>query len=60
MRKITLETTDNTCTDDTAGLMAVSSSLETLSFESEPESFAEYTQKVISLNRIHSDLFFDF
>jgi hypothetical protein len=45
MRKIAIENSDESYTDDNAGLMAASS--ETLEFEHEAETFDEYTQKVV-------------
>ncbi len=49
MRKIAIENTDNSYTDDNAGLIAVSPSLiRTFLFENEAQTFAEYTQYVIN------------
>jgi hypothetical protein len=49
MRKIAIENTDNSCTDDNAGLIAVSPTLiKTFLFENEAQNFAEYTQYVIN------------
>ena len=45
MRKIEIENTNETYTDDNAGLMAASST-ETFEFEHEAKTFDEYTQKV--------------
>ena len=47
MRKIALENSEESYTDDNAGLMAAAS--DTLEFEHEAKTFDEYTQKVIQL-----------
>ncbi len=45
MRKIAIENSEESYTDDNAGLMATSS--DTLAFEHDAKTFDEYTQKVV-------------